>query len=176
MFGNCPSKLDCEILLLRFGFWPKQQYLLWNLCIFLNITFAQLPGGKLTYPSEFNFFLYFPAEIFQFNFNPRCRFGWLPGYLDKVYLKIEYSICRLNNWYLEIEYLMCRYSQYLQSKYSIYRSNFYLEIESCIPRSNQYLQIEYSICILNQYLENIYRNPEGKFVWFFKSIKKYQKN
>ena len=30
--------------------------------------FAYLPGGKSTDPCEFNF----PAEFFEFSFNPRC--------------------------------------------------------------------------------------------------------
>ena len=34
--------------------------------------FAYLPGGKSTDPCEFNFLLYFPAEFFEFSFNPRC--------------------------------------------------------------------------------------------------------
>ena len=36
MFGSSPSKLDGEMLLLRFEFWPKLQYVLWNLCIFME--------------------------------------------------------------------------------------------------------------------------------------------
>ena len=42
---------------------------------FLSIIFAQLPGGKSTGPGEFNFLKYFPAEIFEFGLNPRCKIG-----------------------------------------------------------------------------------------------------
>ena len=30
-------------------------------------------------------FLYFPTEIFEFNFNPRCKIGWPQGHLDRVF-------------------------------------------------------------------------------------------
>ena len=32
------------------------------------------------------FFLCFPAEIFDFSFNPQCKIGWPPGHLDRVFL------------------------------------------------------------------------------------------
>ena len=30
-------------------------------------------------------FLYFPTEIFEFSFNPRCKIGWPQGHLDRVF-------------------------------------------------------------------------------------------
>ena len=38
-------------------------------------------------PAKF-FFLFFPAEIFEISFNPRCEIGWPPGYLYRV-LRVE---------------------------------------------------------------------------------------
>ena len=52
---------------------------------FLNIIFANLPGGKSTGPGEFNFFIYFAAEIFEFSFRRRYKIGWPPGHLGRVY-------------------------------------------------------------------------------------------
>ena len=46
---------------------------------------ALLPGGNWTGPGEFKFFLYFFAKFFEFGFNPRCKTGWLPGNLDRVF-------------------------------------------------------------------------------------------
>ena len=43
----------------------------------LNIIFAKLPGGKPTGPGGFHFFMYFPAEILEFSFNPGAK---LDGY------------------------------------------------------------------------------------------------
>ena len=41
--------------------------------------------GKINWPRLSNFFLYFPAEIFEFSFNSQCKIGCPPGHLDRVY-------------------------------------------------------------------------------------------
>ena len=51
---------------------------------FLNIIFAYFPGEKLTGPSESDF-SYFPAEIVEYSFHPRCKIGLPPGQLDRVF-------------------------------------------------------------------------------------------
>ena len=50
---------------------------------FLNIIFAELPGGKSDGPGESIFFI-FPTGIVQFNFNPRCKTGCSPEHKDRV--------------------------------------------------------------------------------------------
>ena len=93
MFGCCPSKLDREMLPLHLWILAKITTRSMESLYFLNIigngndldkhleSFAYLPGGKSTCPGEFNF----PAELFEFNFNPRCKNRWLPGHLDRVF-------------------------------------------------------------------------------------------
>ena len=34
-------------------------------------------------PVDLIFFI-FPAELFDFSFNPQCKIGWSPGHLDRV--------------------------------------------------------------------------------------------
>ena len=57
-FGSCSSKLDGEMLPLRFGFWPK------HVACFM----------------EFIFFSYFSTKIFEFSFNPWCKIGCLDAH------------------------------------------------------------------------------------------------
>ena len=45
---------------------------------FLNIIFFLLSIRK------YFLYIYFPAEISEFSFNPRGKIGWPPGHLDKV--------------------------------------------------------------------------------------------
>ena len=47
-------------------------------------TFAQLCGGKTTGLSEILFFYFFPAQFFEFSFNPCCQIKWPLGHLDRV--------------------------------------------------------------------------------------------
>ena len=41
------------------------------------------------------FFLYFPAEIFEFSFNSRWKIGWPPGHLERVFLVFELFILKV---------------------------------------------------------------------------------
>ena len=59
MLGSFLSKLHGEILLLGFGCQPKR---FMESLEFFSIIFAQLPSGKSTGPSEFNFFNISPLE------------------------------------------------------------------------------------------------------------------
>ena len=51
---------------------------------FLNITFVSSPVEKELNPCAL-FFSYFPAELFEFGFNPRYGIRWSPGHLDRVH-------------------------------------------------------------------------------------------
>ena len=55
MFDSCPSKLDNEMIPLRFGFGQSSNRF-YRMSAFLNIFFSQLPSGKSTDPGEFNCF------------------------------------------------------------------------------------------------------------------------
>ena len=91
MFDSCPSKLDNEMIPLRFGFWPKQQQVLQNLCI-LNIFFSQLPGGKSTDPGEFN--------CFYISLVKSLNIILIPGAKLNCHLAIWTGSCKLSFFYI----------------------------------------------------------------------------
>ena len=80
MFGSCLSKLDGEMLPLRFGF----NNMFHGIFAFFKHNFCLVPRWKINWPRWISFFLCFPAEIFEFGFNPRCKIGWPPGHWDRV--------------------------------------------------------------------------------------------
>ena len=65
----------------------------YGISAFFKHNFCLAPRWKIIWPRWIYFFSYFPTEIFEFSFNPRCRFGWPPGYLDRVYKSLEAVYC-----------------------------------------------------------------------------------
>ena len=52
---------------------------LWNLRIFLTERLLSYPEENQLISVILFIFLYIPAEIFGFSFNPRCKIKWTPG-------------------------------------------------------------------------------------------------
>ena len=105
-FCSCPSKLDSEMLPLRFGFWPVTKYFMESLHI-SNIIFAQLPIEKSTGSGEFNFFKLTPLKSLSLVLIPGAKLdghrgtwtGCIKQTISNLKLTpVEYCVKYLLNW------------------------------------------------------------------------------
>ena len=63
--------------------------LFYRISAFFKHNFCLTPRRKINWPRLISFFLYFPAEIFQFDFNYRIKFGSTGALGQGVLIKIE---------------------------------------------------------------------------------------
>ena len=79
----------------RNWFFAVIHYFTWKLEILVNIlcmivgkyseNFWLAALWKISWLLWFQFFLYFPAEFFEFSFSPRCKIEWPYRHLDRVW-------------------------------------------------------------------------------------------
>ena len=74
--------VGCFVCALDFG---QSNNTFYGISAYFKRNFCLTPRLKINCPRWF-FFNIYRAEIFEFVYNPRCKVGWLPGYLDRVFV------------------------------------------------------------------------------------------